>query len=67
VTIEIAWIFPIGLPSVLGTVTADGQGSFYRSTGLTFTIPAEAPVGINPIVGRGVATGVLGRTFVTVQ
>ena len=51
----------------LGTVVTDTEGSFWRESALTFTVPANAPSGINAVIGKGRATKVSVKAYVDVQ
>jgi virginiamycin B lyase len=63
-TVEIDWMNP---QTVLGTVTADVNGTFTGNAALTFTVPAGAPVGANKVTGKGQTTGATGGASFTVQ
>ncbi|MGA2578537.1 MAG: hypothetical protein ABSH24_21195 [Bryobacteraceae bacterium] len=59
-TVDIYWNSPRQL---LGTATANGAGS----SALTITIPANAPLGINAVVGVGQTTKAIGIGEVVVE
>ena len=52
---------------LLGTATANENGTFGGKTALTITIPAGAPTGMNAVFGRGETTHAIGSGLVTVQ
>jgi sugar lactone lactonase YvrE len=52
---------------VLGTVTANANGTFTGSAALTFTVPAGAPPGVNKVIGVGESTRAVGKSSFTVQ
>jgi hypothetical protein len=59
-TVDIYWNNPRQL---LGTATANGEGS----SALTIAVPANAPPGINAVIGVGQATKAIGIGAVKVQ
>jgi hypothetical protein len=50
-----------------GTATADGTGSFVGANGATITIPANAPIGINDVIGAGQTTKAVGLGKIVVR
>jgi len=56
-TVSVYWDNPRQL---LGTATANGEGSFAGSGGLTITIPANASPGLNAVIGIGQTTNATG-------
>lgn len=63
-TVNLAWLTPL---LSVGTVTADGTGSFYQDRALTIIIPAGAPAGTNLVVAVGQTTQTTGKGYVNVQ
>jgi hypothetical protein len=56
-TVSVYWDSPRQL---LGTATANGEGSFSGSGALTITIPANASPGLNAVIGIGQTTNAIG-------
>ena len=56
-TVSVYWDSPRQL---LGTATANGEGSFAGSGALTITIPANASPGLNAVIGIGQTTNAIG-------
>ncbi len=63
-TVTIYWDNP---RTLLGTTTANVQGTFQGGGALTFTIPKGAPAGVNKIFGTGQTTGAVGAGSFTVR
>lgn len=51
----------------VGTAVANSRGSFLGSSALTITIPANAPPGINGVIGFGQTTKAIGIGGITIQ
>jgi hypothetical protein len=56
-TVSVYWDSPRQL---LGTATANGEGSFAGGGALTITIPANASPGLNAVIGIGQTTNAVG-------
>ncbi len=52
---------------LLGTVTANADGTFSDSAAFTFTVPSDASTGSNMVIGKGQTTGAVGRASFTVD
>lgn len=63
-TVDVYWSNP---NTLLGTATADTQGSFRGGAALTFTIPDGAPRGRNQVYGVGQTTGAMVSVSFTVK
>jgi len=62
--VRVGWDNP---RTVLGTVTTDVNGTFYKSTAIEFTVPAGAAPGANKVIGYGWNTGITGFASFTVE
>jgi hypothetical protein len=63
-TVSVYWDSPRLL---LGTATANGEGTFAGSSGLTITIPANASPGLNAVIGIGQTTTAVGLGKIEVK
>jgi len=62
--VRVGWDNP---RTVLGTVTTDVNGTFYKSTAIEFTVPPGAAPGANKVIGYGWNTGITGFASFTVE
>ena len=65
--LETVYIYWNNAQTLLGTVTANVNGTFRGSAALTFTVPAGAPPGVNTVKGIGQSTRATGKASFTVQ